>query len=162
MNCGSSPKHYLSWRTMFIDRTRLNFNGCYIGKITYFRHGENSFQDQFHRPWHLVAYYRYLRFFPDGLVLVLTSSDEPAQCVGQMKYRNARSPVLKGYYRLKDDRVTLIVQRDGDDNIKKSTFKSSNKRRDNLHESAEQTFHMVFRSCGIVNLFSYCLMIIVF
>lgn len=46
---------------MFIERARLHFNGCYISKTTYIRHGENSFQDQFYRPWHIVEYYRYLR-----------------------------------------------------------------------------------------------------
>jgi F-box protein 9 len=127
---------------MFIERTRLQFNGCYIGKTTYIRHGENSFQDQFYRPWHLVAYYRYLRFFPEGVVLVLTSSEEPAQCVSQMKHRNARSPILRGYYRLKDDKVTLVVTRQ--DNNKHLQFKKTAKRRGaDLRDTAEQTFHMV-------------------
>ncbi|RZC10193.1 F-box only protein 9, partial [Asbolus verrucosus] len=140
LNCGSSPYNYLSWRQMFIERTRLHFNGCYIGKTTYIRHGENSFQDQFYRPWHLVAYYRYLRFFPEGIVLVLTSSEEPAQCVSQMKYRNARSPILRGYYRLKDDKVTLVVQRQ--DNKHLQAFKKTKRRGGDLRETAEQTFHM--------------------
>lgn len=61
VNCGNSPSPYLSWRDMYIERPRLQFNGCYISKTTYFRHGENSFQDQYYRPWHLVEYYRYLR-----------------------------------------------------------------------------------------------------
>lgn len=61
INCGSTPSPYLSWRDMFINKERLHFNGCYISKTTYIRHGENSFQDQFYRPWHMVAYYRYLR-----------------------------------------------------------------------------------------------------
>ncbi|KAJ3640634.1 hypothetical protein Zmor_027186 [Zophobas morio] len=139
LNCGNSPYNFLSWRQMFVERTRLHFNGCYIGKTTYLRHGENSFQDQFYRPWHLVAYYRYLRFFPEGIVLVLTSSEEPAQCVGQMKHRNARSPILRGYYRLKDDKVILVVQRQ--DNKTSQGYKKS-KRRADLREMAEQTFHM--------------------
>lgn len=61
VSCGASPSPYASWRDMYIDRPRLMFNGCYISKTTYFRHGENSFQDQYYRPWHLVQYYRYLR-----------------------------------------------------------------------------------------------------
>ncbi|EEZ97671.2 F-box only protein 9 [Tribolium castaneum] len=139
LNCGNSPYNYLSWRHMFIERTRLHFNGCYIGKTTYIRHGENNFQDQFYRPWHLVAYYRYLRFFPEGVVLVLTSSEEPAQCVSLMKSRNARSPILRGYYRLKDDKVTLVVQRQ--DNKHVPGFKKK-RRGGDLREMAEQTFHM--------------------
>lgn len=62
VNCGNSPKPYSSWRHMFIERSRLHFNGCYISKTTYIRQGENNFQDQFYRPCHLVAYYRYLRY----------------------------------------------------------------------------------------------------
>lgn len=55
-----------SWRKMFIERPRLNFNGCYISRTTYVRHGESSFQDFSYRPCHIVEYYRYLRFFPGG------------------------------------------------------------------------------------------------
>lgn len=60
VNCGGLTT-YESWRKMFIERPRLHFNGCYISKTTYVRNGENSFQDQFYRPWHVVEYYRYLR-----------------------------------------------------------------------------------------------------
>lgn len=61
LNVGNIPNGFNSWRQMFVDRARLRFNGCYISKTTYIRHGENSFQDQFCRPWHIVTYYRYLR-----------------------------------------------------------------------------------------------------
>jgi F-box protein 9 len=46
---------------MYVERPRLQLHGCYISKTTYLRHGENSFQDQFYRPWYLIDYYRYLR-----------------------------------------------------------------------------------------------------
>ncbi|KAJ8942964.1 hypothetical protein NQ318_016739 [Aromia moschata] len=137
---GPSPGIYDSWRQMYIERPRLHFNGCYISKTTYIRHGENSFQDQFYQPWHLVAYYRYLRFFPEGSVLMLTSAEDPAQSVNLLKRRDARSPVLSGYYRLKDDKVTLVVQRQ-DTKIITQGFKRNARRRDN-QENAEQTFHM--------------------
>ncbi|CAH0552552.1 unnamed protein product [Brassicogethes aeneus] len=61
LNCDNSPGKYLSWRNMFIERARVQFNGCYISKTTYIRHGENSFQDTFYRPWYMVTYFRYLR-----------------------------------------------------------------------------------------------------
>lgn len=140
LNCGSSPGMYGTWRNMFIERSRLNFNGCYISKTTYIRHGENNFQDQFYRPWHLVAYYRYLRFFPEGLVLMLTSPDEPSLCVQQMKSRSPRQPVMVGYYRLKDDKVTLVVQRQDTSRAVQSTYRKGLRRRE--MENAEQTFHM--------------------
>ncbi|CAG9769339.1 unnamed protein product [Ceutorhynchus assimilis] len=140
LNCSLKPDNYGSWRNMFIERPRLNFNGCYISKTSYIRHGENSFQDQFYRPWHLVTYYRYLRFFPEGVVLMLTSPDEPTQCVGQMKNRHPRQPIMVGYYRLKDDTVTLVFQRQDTAKTMQTTYKRSARRRD--VENPEQTFHM--------------------
>lgn len=43
------------------------FVGVYISKTTYIRYGESSFQDTNYKPCYLVEYYRYLRFFPDGM-----------------------------------------------------------------------------------------------
>lgn len=127
---------------MFIERARLHFNGCYISKTTYIRHGENSFQDQYYRPWHLVAYYRYLRFFPEGLVLMLTTPDEPAQCVGLMKQRTIKNQsVLEGHYRLKDDRIIIVVQRLEQQN--NSLYNRRHARRDRANDKIEQTFHLV-------------------
>lgn len=60
INC-ESLSNYLTWRDMYLQRPHINFCGCYISKTTYIRHGENSFQDQFYRPWHVVEYFRYLR-----------------------------------------------------------------------------------------------------
>lgn len=39
--------------------------GCYISKLSYVRAGEKSL-DSYYRPFHMVEYYRYVRFFPDG------------------------------------------------------------------------------------------------
>ncbi|CAG9787426.1 unnamed protein product [Diatraea saccharalis] len=62
IECGTPrASGHSSWRQMYIERPRLLLNGCYISKTTYLRHGENSFQDQFYRPWYLIDYYRYLR-----------------------------------------------------------------------------------------------------
>jgi len=44
--------------------------GVYISRATYIRQGEQSL-DAFYSPWHLVEYYRYIRFFPDGLLFFL-------------------------------------------------------------------------------------------
>lgn len=92
---------YLSWREMFVTRPHVWFHGIYISKMSYVRNGEQSFQDQFYRPWHLVTYYRYLRFFPDGTVLMLTTPDEPAAVIPHLKNRNPRNPqVLAGSFKL--------------------------------------------------------------
>lgn len=107
-----SGSPYDSWRQMFIERERIHFNGCYISKTTYLRLGENSFQDQFYRPVQLVEYFRYIRFLPDGTVLMMTSSDEPAQGVTRLKNLNQlRSEVLRGHYRLHGDTVTVMLKK---------------------------------------------------
>ncbi|KAF5284489.1 hypothetical protein FQA39_LY17024 [Lamprigera yunnana] len=137
----SLPRNCISWREMYIERARVCFNGCYIGKTSYIRSGENSFQDQFYRPWHIVAYYRYLRFFPDGLVLILTSSEEPSVCVGQLKYKTFKNPtILTGHYRLREDKVTIIAYRN-DKLLNNAVFKGRNKVREMIHDSQE-TFHL--------------------
>ncbi|CAG9825348.1 unnamed protein product [Phaedon cochleariae] len=136
-NCGSSPGEYKSWRSMYIERPRVLFDGCYISRTSYIRNGENAFQDQFYRPWYLVAYYRLLRFFPDGTVLMLTSTEEPAQCISSMKAKSARYPVMSGYYRLKGDSVSLVVHRQ-DTKMVSQGLKKAQK------EISTQTHHMEF------------------
>jgi len=139
INCGGLST-YKTWREMYISRPRLHFNGCYISKTTYIRSGENSFQDQFYRPWHLVQYYRYIRFFPEGLVLMLTTAEEPLSCLSLLKARQCRNPaVMTGHYRLCDDRVTLTVQKQ--DNTG-GTQKFHKQRRNN--NTQERTFHLEF------------------
>ncbi|XP_028154298.2 F-box only protein 9 [Diabrotica virgifera virgifera] len=145
VNCGSTTGDYKSWRHMFIERPRVNFNGCYISKTTYIRNGENSFQDQFYRPWYLVAYYRFLRFYPDGTVLMLTSAEEPVQGIHLLKSRNAKYPVFTGYYRLKDDRVILVVQRQQKN--APTEFKKSYKKQDNSNKK-EMVYNMEFQIKG--------------
>lgn len=140
VNCGTKPEPFLSWREMFISRPRLLFNGCYISKTTYIRDGENSFQDQFYRPWHLVKYYRYLRFFPEGKVLMLTSAEEPNQCVGTLRYRNPKHiAVLMGHYRLRDNTVTVLVQRQ---ETKMSSISYRRGKRREIPEYSEQSFQL--------------------
>lgn len=103
---------YLSWRHMYLDRHRVHFNGCYISKTSYLRYGENSFQDQSYRPIHLIEYYRYVRFFPDGHILMMTTPEDPTQSLAKLRVRNTnRSDILKGHYRLHGDIAIIVLQR---------------------------------------------------
>ena len=60
------------WRVVFIWTKiwdcvllRVHLSGCYISKMTYMREGERSFTDhEFCRAWHVVTYYRLIRFLP--------------------------------------------------------------------------------------------------
>lgn len=81
---------------------------------------------------------------------MLTTPEEPAHCLSQLKNRNARSPsVMTGHYRLKDDRVTIILHRQEVRN--NNPVYKRNRKRDNMHENAEQTFHLV-RVFGVLEI----------
>ncbi|XP_013872390.1 F-box only protein 9 isoform X1 [Austrofundulus limnaeus] len=91
---------FKSWREMFLQRPRVRFDGIYISKTSYIRQGEESL-DGFYRAWHHVAYFRYLRFFPDGHVLMLTTPEDPLSVVPRLRTRNPRmDSVLLGHFRL--------------------------------------------------------------
>ncbi|KAF4632960.1 hypothetical protein G7Y89_g5160 [Cudoniella acicularis] len=71
-----------SWQQMFRLRPRIRFNGCYISTVNYIRPGQASASlVTWNSPVHIVTYYRYLRFFRDGTVISLLSTDEPADVV---------------------------------------------------------------------------------
>lgn len=89
-NINNYLSSYENWRTMYLQRPRLNFDGMYISKASYARAGEKGL-DNFYQPWHLVEYYRYLRFFADGTVYFLTTPDEPKLIVGKLKSRGAQT-----------------------------------------------------------------------
>ncbi|KAF0305568.1 F-box only protein 9 [Amphibalanus amphitrite] len=97
------------WRELYLSRPHLHFNGCYISRASYIRGGELSgYQDHTYRPWHMVHYHRLLRFFADGQLLMLTSADEPAACVGQLQLQRPGTAV-PGHYRLKGDRMVAVL-----------------------------------------------------
>lgn len=110
INCGSAMK-YGSFRNMYIQRPHLRFNGCYISKCFYYRSGEKSL-DNYYQPYHRVEYYRYIRFFPEGKVLMLTSPENPYVVLPMLLSRSS-SPqgLLSGYYKLTGDRVTMVLKK---------------------------------------------------
>uniref|UniRef100_A0A1A7WEB6 F-box only protein n=1 Tax=Iconisemion striatum TaxID=60296 RepID=A0A1A7WEB6_9TELE len=91
---------FTSWREMFLHRPHLRFDGVYISKTSYVRQGEQSL-DGFYRACHQVEFFRYLRFFPDGQVLMLTTPEDPLSVVSRLRTRNTRmDSVLLGHFRL--------------------------------------------------------------
>ncbi|XP_032876580.1 F-box only protein 9 isoform X3 [Amblyraja radiata] len=94
---------YSSWRQMFLERPRVRFDGVYISKTTYVRQGEESL-DGFYRAWHQVEYYRYLRFFPGGQVIMLTTPEDPQSIVPRLCCKTPRiDAVLFGHFRLSQE-----------------------------------------------------------
>ncbi|XP_054921747.1 F-box only protein 9 isoform X2 [Dermacentor andersoni] len=110
-DCGQLNQ-YDSWREMYICRPRICYNGVYINRTTYVRHGESSFQDSSYRPCFLVEYFRYLRFFPDGVVLMLTTPDNPYVSLGKLRSRRpAYTSVLRGSFWLEGTRVKAVLKK---------------------------------------------------
>nr|XP_047934045.1 F-box only protein 9 isoform X2 [Anser cygnoides] len=101
---------YSSWREMFLERPRVRFDGVYISKTTYIRQGEQSL-DGFYRAWHQVEYYRYLRFFPDGQVMMLTTPEDPQSIVPRLRTKNTRKTTgnYKEFWSLCQDTLRFKV-----------------------------------------------------
>ncbi|KAK7091378.1 F-box only protein 9-like [Littorina saxatilis] len=139
-NCGSSKK-YGSWRRMFLDRPHLLFNGCYISRATYVRQGEQSL-DCFYRPFHMVEYYRFLRFFPEGSVLMMCSSDDPTVIVPKLRSAHtALQGLMKGYYKLSGAKVMCVVKRVKSPEL---VMRYKRQRQANNQNDLDQTYTMEF------------------
>ncbi|KAJ8284523.1 hypothetical protein COCON_G00033730 [Conger conger] len=113
---------FTSWREMFLERPHMRFDGVYISKTTYIRQGEESL-DGFYRAWHQVDYYRYLRFFSDGQVMMLTTPEDPLTVVSRLRSRNPRGDsVMFGHFRLSQDtdnqtKVFLVVSKKKEEKV---------------------------------------------
>ncbi|GAB6028274.1 hypothetical protein CHUAL_002454 [Chamberlinius hualienensis] len=151
VNC-SLPNQYQSWRDMFIKHPRLQCNGVYISKATYVRPGEPAFQDLSYRPWHLVEYYRYLRFFPGGHLLMLTTPEEPSTCVGKLRNKNLKNPaILAGHYRIHGSLVSAVLKRPMTTETPMGNYRYRRHRQNQPLDNYDQTFHMEFEVMNYKN-----------
>lgn len=66
-----------SWKRMLLERPHLRFDGVYVSRNTYLRTGVAEWNVK--NSVHLVLYFRYLRFFPDGTFSYRTSPDPLAK-----------------------------------------------------------------------------------
>eukprot|EP00794_Sanderia_malayensis_P011949 gene11949-13185_t len=141
VNCGHPTAFNGCWRQMLLERPHLNFHGVYINRNSYVRAGEQSL-DGFYRPFHLIEYYRYLRFYADGTVLVSTSHDEPLTVIPTLRRKHqttTTTTIIKGHYRLVGDTVTIATTR-----TEKSQSESRSRRQRGLTPSIqEQMFNMI-------------------
>lgn len=146
VNVGKAKK-FGGWRNMYIDRPHLHFNGCYMCKCTYYRPGEKSL-DGFYRPIHIVEYYRYTRFFPDGTMLMMTSPEDPLVSISKLRSPHNRvEGMLKGFYRLATDTVTGVLKRTKQYDNSKSYYKY--KRDQRQQNDPEQTFHVELQMLNV-------------
>ncbi|XP_075248252.1 F-box only protein 9-like [Convolutriloba macropyga] len=102
----------VSWREMYVKRPRLNFHGVYISKVIYTRQGEQAFEVSYNI-LHTVEYYRYLKFFPDGQVLMYTSPEDPKLVVPKLKDTNCRlNGIKRGQYKLQENNAVIALKDD--------------------------------------------------
>ena len=101
------------------DRPRVNFDAIYISRTRYIRQGDVGFQDITYRPFHVTRYYRYLRFFPDRRVLILTTNEEPDKIIPifrhalQARQFSSELSVLEGTFELTgDNQVHIVAEKD--------------------------------------------------
>ncbi|KAG8199518.1 hypothetical protein JTE90_009364 [Oedothorax gibbosus] len=140
-----TPNRYGCWRNMFLQRPHLSFNGVYISKTTYVRYGESSFQDTNYRPCYIVEYYRYLRFFPDGTVLMFTTPDDPYQSIYKLRDKKCKQPnVMSGRYKLVGSTVMAIMKKPKSDlaSSQSNYNRYRRQRQANVLENQDETFHL--------------------
>lgn len=77
------------WRELFHSYPRIRFTGVYISTVNYTRAGGASVTPStWGQQVHIVTYYRYLRFFRDGTVLSLLTTQEPIEVVHLLTKEN--------------------------------------------------------------------------
>jgi len=102
------------WRNLYLSMAKIHFNGVYISKMTYIREGERSFQDhESYRAWHMVEYYRLVRLFPGGRILMTLSADDPGLTAKLMNNKNFCSVqgAMFGEYRVVDNSLICVLHK---------------------------------------------------
>jgi F-box protein 9 len=103
------PDYGSSWKSMFRNRPRIRFNGCYISTVNYLRSGQASVnQVTWGSPVHIITYYRYLRFFRDGTVISLLTTAEPGDIVHHLT-----KELLETHFKGDTTHPSAIVSKNG-------------------------------------------------
>ncbi|KAK2077671.1 hypothetical protein QBZ16_004517 [Prototheca wickerhamii] len=85
-------EHRGDWRAMLLDRPHLRHDGVYVSRNTYIKQGIKEWTVQ--NPVHLVCYFRYYLFRPDGSFVYRTSPDPLSKVVKSLVSPPTR--VVKG------------------------------------------------------------------
>ena len=87
------PEPLSSWAEVFQIFPRIRFTGIYISTVNYTRPGAASVYQNtsWNSPIHIVTYYRYLRFYPDGTVVYLLTTVEPLEVVPYISKENVKA-----------------------------------------------------------------------
>lgn len=147
----------IDWRHLYLTKPRVNCDGVYISRTRYIRQGDVGFQDITYRPFHVVRYYRYLRFFPDGRVLVLTTNEDPDKIIPIFRHAlhskqfSSELSILEGTYELVDtDELIISAEKDFTLEFDQAQQQTYNQRRQARFHWSRQTplwqkFNMRFK-----------------
>ena len=125
----------MTWRAVFINRPHMRFDGVYVSRIKYHRQGEQ-------RPnlcctLQTVFYHRFLRFFSDGLVLGLNTTQPPQTAVAALKDRaSPNKDVTYGQYTISGRQVKIVL------------FQRDNSCRSSIKLKPDQSYNITFKLSG--------------
>uniref|UniRef100_H2ZBV7 F-box domain-containing protein n=1 Tax=Ciona savignyi TaxID=51511 RepID=H2ZBV7_CIOSA len=83
-----NKKGFSTWRNMYLTKPHVRLDGIYISKITYYREGDPTVLYKFYEPIQVVEYYRYVRFFHNGKIIMFTSPEPPLAVVHKVTLEN--------------------------------------------------------------------------
>ncbi|KAL7754109.1 hypothetical protein RI367_000089 [Sorochytrium milnesiophthora] len=98
------------WRSFFIKVPRLRLDGVYISRHMYIRPGISD--TSYYAPIHLIEYYRYLRFLPNGEVISWLTTAEPREVVKMFSpdALTRTKDMKSGQYELNDGDVSVVLK----------------------------------------------------
>ena len=97
----------VDFRRLYIETPRVRLDGVYIAVCRYLRPGlsDNAWVNVTHE----ITYHRYLRFFPDGIVVSLLTSDQtpPREIIPVLTPSLNMKSLFTGFWELHDSVVYL-------------------------------------------------------
>jgi F-box protein 9 len=99
-------EHYFGvYQYFWTEYPKIRYDGIYISTCSYIRQG--SSESTFNNPVHLVTYYRYIRFYPDGTLIKLLTPDEPVNIVKLLYKESKYKGIMQGQFELTGDLLNV-------------------------------------------------------
>ena len=102
------PEYNNDWRKMLIERPRLRFDGIYIATCHYLRPGVNDYS--WNTPIHMVTYFRFIRFYPEGRCITVLTTLEPKDVVHSITWTGSweLKGVSDGVWRMSESGAVFV------------------------------------------------------
>lgn len=107
-------KYSGSWKRIFLEHPHLRFDGIYAARNTYLKAGVVEWKNI--KTTHIVLYFRYYRFFPDGTFLYRTTPQVVSKVAKSMRKalpkhtaKSQQEGLLMGRYVMKEDTIYCQV-----------------------------------------------------